>query len=139
MSSYLVTGGGRGLGFQFVQLLSKKPAGEISTIFATVRSVPSQALKDLANGSQGRVVIVHLVPTDTDSIARAVDEVKQKLAGKGLDVLINNAGMMEASESVELMNNLRRTLELNVESVHNITSALLPLMRQGTQKKVLNL
>jgi NAD(P)-dependent dehydrogenase (short-subunit alcohol dehydrogenase family) len=139
MSSYLVTGAGRGLGFQFVQLLSKRPASEVSTIFATVRSSPSSALQEVAASSQGRVVIVQLVPTDTDSIARAVEEVKQKLAGRGLDVLINNAGMMEVSESVEKMNNLRRTLELNVESVHNITAALLPLLRQGTQKKVLNL
>jgi len=139
MSSYLVTGAGRGLGFQFVQLLSKRPMSEVSIVIATVRgSIPNE-LQQVCDESQGRVVVIHLVPTDTSSIAQAVEIVKQKLAGHGLDILINNAGMMEASESVELMDNLRRTLELNVESVHNITSALLPLLRQGTQKKVLNL
>jgi len=139
MSSYLVTGAGRGLGLQFVQLLSKRPMSEVSIVLATVRGSISKELQQVARESQGHVVVVHLVPTDANSIARAVEVVKQKLAGRGLDVLINNAGMMEASESVELMNNLRRTLELNVESVHNITSALLPLLREGTQKKVLNL
>jgi NAD(P)-dependent dehydrogenase (short-subunit alcohol dehydrogenase family) len=139
MSSYLVTGGGRGLGFQFVQLLSKKPTNEVSVVFATIRASISKDLQQVVHESQGRVVVVHLVPTDANSIARAVEMVKQELAGRGLDVLINNAGMMEVSESVELMNNLRQTLELNVESVHNITSALLPLLRQGIQKKVLNL
>ena len=44
--------------------------------------------------SDGRVVLIEADVTDEASIKKAVGEVKGKLAGKGLDVLINNVGMM---------------------------------------------
>jgi NAD(P)-dependent dehydrogenase (short-subunit alcohol dehydrogenase family) len=64
---------------------------EVSTIFATART-ESPALKHLTEKSRGRVVFVHLDATNTSSVKDAVTAVEKSLGGKGLDVLINNAG-----------------------------------------------
>lgn len=86
MSSYLVTGAGRGPGLEFVRQLSHRPAKQVSVIFATVRGPSSEALQELADESNGRLVILHMVLSDKSSISAAVEQVVVKLAGQGLDV-----------------------------------------------------
>lgn len=140
MSSYLVTGAGRGLGLEFVRQLSQRPAKQVSVIFATVRGPPSEALQELADESNGRLVILHMVLSDKNSISAAVEQVVVKLAGQGLDVLINNAGMVTATPGgIAAMADLMDVVQVNVENVQNVTSAFLPLLKQGKQKKVMNL
>jgi NAD(P)-dependent dehydrogenase (short-subunit alcohol dehydrogenase family) len=140
MASYLITGAGRGLGLELVtQLLALEPS-KVSTVFATTRSSPSKALQDLIDKSKGRVVHIPLAVTDKSSIDKAVNLVDEKLAGKGLDVVINNAGIQPFSpEGIASMDNLREALEINVEAVHNVTAAFLPLLRKSQLKKVVNM
>ena len=140
MASYLVTGAGRGLGLELVtQLLALEPS-KVSTVFATTRSSPSKALQDLIDKSKGRAVHIPLVVTDKSSIDKAVNLVDEKLAGKGLDVVVNNAGLQPLSpEGIASMDNLREALETNVEAVHNVTAAFLPLLRKSQLKKVVNM
>ncbi|KAJ5271118.1 hypothetical protein N7497_008108 [Penicillium chrysogenum] len=140
MASYLVTGVARGLGLEIVKALAQKPTSEVSTVFATLRSSPPPTLQELVSQSEGRVVLVNLEVLDPDSLAGAVRQVKERLDGRGLDILINNAAVNELSPGgLETMNNLRETLEVNVEAVHNVTLALLPLLRKGRRKTVLNM
>ncbi|EXJ67534.1 uncharacterized protein A1O5_09547 [Cladophialophora psammophila CBS 110553] len=78
--------------------------------------------------------------TEKDSIKAAVSQIDKALAGKGLDVLINNAGVLLLSvDGIETMDNLGYPLKVNVEAVHDITAAFLPLLRKGEQKTVLNI
>ena len=138
MSSYLVTGGGRGLGLELVTQLAKHP--DTSIVFAATRSEPSEGLQTLVTSSQGRVVHLKLPITDKAGVAAGAEDLKGKLGGKGLDVLINNAGVMPFSlDGIAAMDNLREALEVNVEAVHNTTAALLPLLQLGTRKTVLNM
>ncbi|KAJ6099285.1 hypothetical protein N7467_000820 [Penicillium canescens] len=140
MSSYLVTGAGRGLGLEFVRQLSQRPAEQVSIVFATIRGSPSEALQKLADNSNGRLVILHMAVSDKSSITTAVEQVKCKLHTQGLDVLINNAGIMPTTpDGIAAMDNLMEAIQVNVETVQNVTSALLPLLKEGNQKKVLNL
>lgn len=140
MASYLVTGVARGLGLEIVKALAQKPTSEVSTVFATLRSSPPPTLQELVSQSESRVVLVNLEVLDPDSLAGAVRQVKERLDGRGLDILINNAAVNELSPGgLETMNNLRETLEVNVEAVHNVTLALLPLLREGRRKTVLNM
>jgi NAD(P)-dependent dehydrogenase (short-subunit alcohol dehydrogenase family) len=140
MATYLVTGVARGLGLEIVRVLASKPASEVSTVFATLRSSPPPALQEIVAQSEDRVVLVNLEVTKSDSIATAVRQVSESLAGRGLDILINNAAVSaEAPGGLETMDNLRPILEVNVESVHNITVAFLPLLREGRRKIVLNM
>ena len=95
MATYLVTGLSRGLGLKLVAHLLAHPSDTVGTIFATARSDASIELKELVDGSAGRVQFVKLDVTDKVSIKEAAGQVKSLLGeNKGVDVLINNAGIM---------------------------------------------
>ncbi|KAL3480889.1 hypothetical protein BJX99DRAFT_254216 [Aspergillus californicus] len=139
MPSYLITGCSRGLGLELTrQLIS---TNEDATIFASARSSDGPGLRKLLETYPERIIYVHLDVTDRKSIEEAVEFITAKLDGKGLDVLINNAGFMYPIQSVLDMETeqLEDTFRINVSSVHNLTKAVLPLMRKGEVKKILNM
>ncbi|KAL4928015.1 uncharacterized protein BDV17DRAFT_292035 [Aspergillus undulatus] len=141
MATYLVTGAARGLGLALVSALAGAPSSEVSTVFATIRSSPPAALQEIVDKSDGRVVVVSLEVTKQESIDAAVGQVKEKLAGRGLDVLINNAAVNppDTVDGIENMKGLGMVLGVNVEAVHNLTVGFLPLLREGKRKTVLNM
>jgi NAD(P)-dependent dehydrogenase (short-subunit alcohol dehydrogenase family) len=102
MANYLITGTSRGLGLAFVERLCASPPAKIGTIFATARTF-SPALETIIAGSEGRVLFLTLDCTDKKSIDGAVEAVAHKLNGKGIDVLINNAGVQGTPASTEAM------------------------------------
>lgn len=93
MASYLITGCSRGLGLELASQLLQLPASEVAIIFVTARK-ETPAITELANQYTGRVIFVSLDVTDDGSIKSAVKKVTEKLQDKGLDVLVNNAGIM---------------------------------------------
>jgi len=93
MASYFITGASRGLGLDLVRSLSVKPNSEVSVVFAAART-ESENLKKLASGTGGRIQIVPLDVESEDSIKRAAAQVERHQKGKGLDVLVNVAGVM---------------------------------------------
>lgn len=97
MASYLITGASRGLGLALVSRLATLPTTEVGKIIATARSDNSQKLKEIVNASLGRVEMVRLDVTDQKSALEAASEVEGKLQGRGLDYLINNAGVADYS------------------------------------------
>ncbi|KAK4939684.1 hypothetical protein LTR10_020074 [Elasticomyces elasticus] len=142
MASYLITGAGRGLGLELATQLAGLPTTQVSIVFAAIRSsTPPSALQALIEKSEGRVVAVtSMIITDRTSLDKAVAQVEAQLKGKGLDVLINNAGALPpAFDGIAKMDNLRYAFEVNVEAVHDVTSAFLPLLKKGTAKKVVNI
>jgi NAD(P)-dependent dehydrogenase (short-subunit alcohol dehydrogenase family) len=87
MPTVLVTGAGRGLGFEF----ARQYAADHCTVLACVRDpTASQALTTLAAENEGRVEIHAL---DLDDFA-SIDALAVQLAGRPIDVLINSAGSM---------------------------------------------
>ncbi|KAK9234998.1 hypothetical protein V1525DRAFT_349121 [Lipomyces kononenkoae] len=139
MASYLITGASRGLGLELARQLASLPVSEVSKVFATARG-GSPGLEELAEKSSGRVVVVKLDVTDERSIKQAAVEVEANLDGKGLDVLINNAGIMQYSPNgVNTMDNLTESFTSNVLGVHWVTRAFIPLLQKGTLKKVANI
>ncbi|KAL8849530.1 MAG: hypothetical protein Q9221_005464 [Calogaya cf. arnoldii] len=139
MASYLITGTSRGFGLALVHELAALPVSDVSKIFATARG-DAPALTELVKKSSGRVIFIQLDVTDEASIKKAAAEVEANLAGKGLDVLINNAGVCQyAFEGVQSMDNLAESFTINVLGVHWTTRAFLPFLKKGTQKKVVNI
>jgi len=139
MASFLITGASRGFGLALVRELASLPGSEVSQVFAAARGA-APALDELVQKSSGRVIIVKLDVTDKVSIKNAAAEVEKTLGGKGLDVLINNAGICQyASEGTKSMENLEESFSVNVMGVHWVTQAFLPLLQKGTLKKVANI
>ncbi|KAI1135779.1 NAD(P)-binding protein [Hypoxylon sp. FL0543] len=139
MASFLITGASRGFGLALARQLASLPSSEVSKVFASARG-DSPALDDLARESSGRVIVVKLDVANEASIKQAASEVERKLEGRGLDVLINNAGICQyAPDGVKSMDNLEESITVNVLGVHWVTRAFLPLLQKGTLKKVANI
>ncbi|KAI1267572.1 NAD(P)-binding protein [Xylariaceae sp. FL1019] len=138
MASFLITGTSRGLGLALVQELSSRPESEVSRIFAAVRG-DSSSLDDVVKKSAGRVSVLKLDVTSKESIKAAAVEVEKQLGDKGLDVLINNAGVCHYEfDGVKSMEKLADSMNINVYGVHWTTRAFLPLLRKGQLKKVVS-
>ena len=104
MASYLITGCSRGLGLALATTLTSLPSSQVSVVYASARSNTSTALQDLIKSSSGRVVFVELDVASKKSIETAVKNVEASLGGKGLDVLVNNAGIMNwTTDGIENM------------------------------------
>lgn len=159
MASYLITGTSRGLGLTLAKFLAARPKDQVSLVITAARH-KSSALEELIGKYPGRVLFVPLEVTSEASVNTAVKSVEEALGpSRGLDVLINNAGIMpfqvngisQACDSLEVLpwvdywtnrssrTDLMQCLETNVNSVQLMTTAFLPLLRRGTQKTVLNM
>ncbi|RAK77506.1 NAD(P)-binding protein [Aspergillus fijiensis CBS 313.89] len=139
MASVLITGASRGFELALVRELSSRPATEISKVFATARG-DSSPLSELATASAGRVSVVQLDVTDDLSTRNAAAEVETQLSGKGLDILINNAGICQyVGDGVKLMDNLAESFTIKALGVHYVMRAFLPLLQRGSLKKVANI
>ena len=97
MASYLVTGCSRGLGLALITSLATFPKTEVGTIIATARQDNPVRLKEIVSASSGRVQMVKLDITNESSVKEAVLAVEHQLQGKGLDYLVNNAGVSDWS------------------------------------------
>ncbi|GMT06539.1 hypothetical protein PENTCL1PPCAC_28713 [Pristionchus entomophagus] len=89
MTSVLVTGANRGIGLGLVRELLNDPS--VATVIATVRDI--DAAKDLTSIENSRLHVITCEVTDEKSVEAAVEKVAEIVDGKGLDVLINNAGI----------------------------------------------
>lgn len=94
MASFLITGASRGFGLALARELAARPTSEVSRVIATTRR-DSPALDELAQQSSGRVAVVKLDVTDQASVKQAATETAAILGDRGLDVLINNAGVCQ--------------------------------------------
>jgi uncharacterized protein len=76
--------------------------------------------------------------TDADAPDRVRAAVGERFCGR-LDLLVNNAGgSWRAPFSEGGYENVRKTMELNFDSVVRLTEALLPLLRASTPSAVVN-
>lgn len=144
MAHFLITGSSRGLGLKIVEQLALHHETTVSTIFATARSpTPAAALEAIIAASQGRVQYVQLDVTDPNSIATAAETITHHLGpNDGLDTLINCAGVQikERSKTSDMkVDDLEFTFSLNVTSVHRVTSAFLPLLYRGNDRRIVNI
>ena len=141
MASYLITGASRGIGLELTKQLLALPASQVGKVVTLTRSKPSGSLQDLISQHKDRVSSVTAAFDSQDSLAQAAGDVKSSLGGRGLDVLVNNAGMsafnMEGTKTMP-DKTLTELLDVNVTAVHRVIVAFLPLLEAGEQKKVIN-
>ena len=120
MSTYLVTGANRGIGLEYCRQLKERG----DNVIAVCRSA-SEELKNLGISIETNVDI-----TSDESVADLV----KRLDGKSIDVLINNAGILERVSLPQLdMNSIRRQFEVNAIGPLRLTQALLPNLKLGSK------
>lgn len=143
MPSYVVTGASRGLGYAFVTHLASISG---NTVIGLVRNV-SATEERLHKDGVHNVHVLAADITDVAALQRAAEDTA-KITGGGLDVLINNAGLIsEVSRwtSVvdhtpdELEKDLMSSFQTNVVGVAHTINAFLPLIRKGSEKKVITI
>ncbi|XP_060063672.1 C-signal-like [Ylistrum balloti] len=131
--SVLITGANRGIGLELVRqfLQLETPPKHV---FATCRS-PDKAedLHTLAN-SNGAVQVLKLDVSEPDSFPGLREEVESVLQGSGLNLLINNAGIIGrddlSSVTVQRMESLYRT---NTIGPLFLAKEFLPLIQKAAK------
>jgi NAD(P)-dependent dehydrogenase (short-subunit alcohol dehydrogenase family) len=120
MATALITGANRGIGFSFAKLLK----GRGDHVIATCRH---EAAELAALG----VEIAAGVDVTSD---KSVNLLAEKLKGRTLDVLINNAGLL-ASESLSNLDfaSIQRQMEVNAYGPLRLTHKLSALLKRGSK------
>ncbi|XP_061449733.1 C-signal-like [Rhineura floridana] len=134
--SVLVTGSNRGIGLELVRQLVEK-SNRPERIFATCRDPDgprAQDLKNLAAKHQG----VEIIPLDTSkpsSVKSAAARVTEELKKAGLNLLINNAGILKKSTlESEIPEDMSKVYTTNVIGPMMVSQAFLPLLRKASQE-----
>ncbi len=129
----LITGATDGLGKAAALLLAQRGY----RVFAAGRSAAKRAQLDTwAREKKLPLESVDLDVCDDQSVKTAVAAVIEK--SRGLDVLINNAGIVYASTVEDtLMEDWRRQFETNFFGVVRVTQAVLPHMRTRRRGRIL--
>ena len=136
MTIALITGGNRGLGRAISEQLAD--AGMEVVIGCRDLSYGHAAAIEIGRGARA----VRLDVTDPDSIRDAAEWFRSELGG--LDVLINNAGILpeasnaEPAEAVDLAM-FRRTFETNLFGAVGVLEAFLPLLRSSEAGRIVNI
>lgn len=128
----LVTGASSGLGFR----LSGHLAARGWRVFAGVRRAEDEARVRALHPAG--ILPVRLDVTDPGSIAAAARFIEAEVAGRGLDALVNNAGIAVAGP-VEGVGpeDWRRQFDVNVVGPVATTQAMLPLLRAARGRIVM--
>lgn len=124
MKTCLVTGASRGIGLELCRQLQQRGERVIAVCrkaSAELRAIDCRILEDVE-------------VTDDASLRRLAVE----LAGERLDVLVNNAGILERESLEELdFESIRRQFEVNALGPLRVTRALLPNLGAGSKVAII--
>ncbi|RDW56539.1 hypothetical protein BP6252_14110 [Coleophoma cylindrospora] len=145
MSSYLITGVSRGIGFEFLRQISADPN---NTVVGLVRDKATTD-KKVAELNRQNIHIIQADLTDYDSLKKSVDEVSPIVNG-ALDYVIANAGFISswsAYDPLSVLGNDPKRLEadllncfrINVIGNIHLFNLYIPLILKGRVKKVISL
>lgn len=134
MSTALITGGNRGLGRAVAEALASRGARVV--IGARDAEAGAAAAAQIGGGAMS----LQLDVTDPASVRSAAAWAEEAVGG--IDVLINNAGVLpegsaEADEAVDL-GLFEQTYATNVLGVVAVTQAFLPQLRRSASGRIVN-
>ncbi len=128
----LITGANRGLGLEIARQLGQKG----STVLIAARDFAKA--EDAAAGLRTENLdarAVELDVTNSEHITSIAKWIEQEY-GK-LDILINNAGV-SLDRLGRNIDTLRKTFDVNVFAVYELTEALLPLLKASPNGRIVN-
>lgn len=134
----VVTGGGRGIGFEICHQLGQSGCTMVLTA-RDAKKGEAAAAKLRAEGSDVRFHVLDV--TSAKSIAALAAFLENEFGG--VDILVNNAGIMIDPRGSRLadsdLKTFRATLETNTLGPLALTQALLPLMKKRNYGRIVNL
>jgi len=131
----LVTGAGAGIGAELCRLLLDKD----NTVVACPRRPGSETLTRLAGEAGDRLIEVTMDVADPDSVTEAARRIEQRV--DRIDLLINNAGVYPRDTGLDGLEPkaLIDGFEVNAIGPLLVTRALLPLLRRGKGKRLVQI
>ena len=124
--SAVVTGAGAGLGRDIALGLAAKSY----VVFGTAMS--GLEVQDLKDASAGRVSLTVCDMTKEESVKTWARGVSDALGDAGLDILINNAGILTPGPIEVLpLDAIRREFDVNVFGALSVMNAFLPALRKA--------
>jgi NAD(P)-dependent dehydrogenase (short-subunit alcohol dehydrogenase family) len=129
----LITGANKGLGLEIARQLGREGV----TVVIGARDIAKG--QTAANTLQAEGLDAHAVKIDV-TCAEDIAALPAFFATKfgGLDILINNAGVMKEREGEVNAETLRSTFEANVIGPFAVTQALLPLLKASPAGRIVN-
>jgi len=137
----LITGATAGIGRMTALHLARLGHHVIATGRkpAELAKLKAEATAELAVLGKGKLDTLLLDVTSLASIQGAVQEADQLTAGRGIDVLVNNAGFGVLGPTSEIGDTeMRRQYETNVFGLMNVSRAFLPRMLQRRSGRIIN-
>lgn len=135
MNTILITGVGRGIGFQLV----KEFLDRDYRVIGTVRDEAAQARVTQLASELGKTIETHIVELSEQA---SVDRLKDALDDCTVDILINNAGVRGGSEDTysELdLDDWLTVLQINTLSPMRVTQALMANLSKSNQPKIVTI
>ncbi len=136
--SVLITGASSGFG----QLAALRFARSGAKVFATMRNLPrseADEMRKLAKTESLDLTVLELDVLSDASVNKAVAEA-EKLAGGGIDVLVNNAGIgITGPVEVQDMEATKLIFDTNVFGPQRVIRAALPAMRKKKSGLIFNI
>lgn len=124
MSTFLVTGGNRGIGLELCKQLSARGDGVIAVCRSSSKSLEST----------GAEIFDGVEVTDDASVKKLA----AKLKGRKIDVLINCAGILTRETLDDLnIDQIRKQFEVNAIGPLRVTAALLPNLDNGSKVAII--
>ena len=132
----LVTGANRGLGLEFVRQLLARGS---QVVASCRRPAEAAALHALAAAHPGRLHVRALAVDSEPARLAFAREVADLF--EGIDLLVNNAGMLARGEQFGELDAavLQQTLATNTVAPLMLVQALAPLLQRGARPRVLNI
>ncbi|MGK2954710.1 MAG: SDR family NAD(P)-dependent oxidoreductase [Solirubrobacterales bacterium] len=128
----LVTGASSGIGEATAWRLAQVPGTQLILVARR-----EDRLRELASRLPVPATYVAVDLTEPDAPGRVLAHVQEH--HERLDLLVNNAGASwRGTFADEGYENVRRTMELNFDSVVRLTEALLPLIRASAPSSIVN-
>ncbi|GBM26210.1 putative oxidoreductase C663.06c [Araneus ventricosus] len=131
--SVMITGANRGIGLEVVKQLVKLPRPP-KYIFATYRDINTvETLKQLRDASKETIILlIKMDARNADQIESARRIIEDMVGEKGLNLLINNAGVLKPEKFPEITEeNMLLHFETNTVAPVMIFKAMFPLLQKA--------
>ncbi|TVY84799.1 Norsolorinic acid ketoreductase [Lachnellula suecica] len=137
-TTYLVTGGNRGLGLGFVKTLLARPNAAVIAGVRDPSRPSSQALSELPVGNSSSLIIVKIESDLKESVLAAMQDLQKNHGINSLDVVIANAGIANNVPTVAEadLEELKEHFLVNTAGVVGLFQAVLPLLNQSQKQKM---